>query len=255
MDRPESESMDALLTAGAPAADRDVCALDAPLDEGRLAAFRGERLGADDAAEVAGHLAACAHCRDRLRAVAEPAPDALVDRMVGAFPTPPVRRRWPWVAGAVVAAAAGLFVLLRPPPTPPPGAFEAGAPRGGLADTRSDEGGDVFVAHSQLRWAVRPLVADQPVAHARLFGALKNGPLRRLPDAHVLAVDGGGFLVRGTGLELFGPAPGARVLVLGLARSPETLDALEGHPEDQPPPDGVITLRAPIDYRGAGEGP
>lgn len=255
MDPTESDPMDALLAAGAPAVDRDRCALDAPLDEGRLAAFRGERLDADDAAEVAGHLAACAHCRDRLRTVAEPVPDALKDRMVDAFPAPPARRRWPWVASAVVAAAAGLFVLLRPPPEPPPGAFEAGAPRGGLADTRSDEGGDVFVAHSQLRWAVRPLVADQPVARARLFAALKNGPLQRLPDAHVEPVEGGGFLVRGTGLELFGPAPGARVLVLGLARSPEALDALEGRAEDAPPPDGVVTVRAPIDYRGADAAP
>ncbi|MCA9541914.1 MAG: hypothetical protein KC620_23615, partial [Myxococcales bacterium] len=58
MDPTESDPMDALLAAGAPAVERDRCALDAPLDEGRLAAFRGERLDADDAAALAALRAA-----------------------------------------------------------------------------------------------------------------------------------------------------------------------------------------------------
>lgn len=103
----------------------------------QLTAYVDGELTLEEAAEIAAHLAECAHCREvvsdlravqtLLRSLPEPSPDPslLLRTKVRLESTQkPGLPRW-LIAGAVALAVAAFVALL--PFSPPPGAHEAGA--------------------------------------------------------------------------------------------------------------------------------
>ncbi|MCB9568944.1 MAG: DUF4384 domain-containing protein [Myxococcales bacterium] len=95
--------------------DDDACLSDLVLDQVRVGELEREA--------IAAHLARCARCRERQRALAEA--DVAVDLPPLSLPPPevaprPGRRRW-WaragVGGLAIAAAALLVIIVRPDPS------------------------------------------------------------------------------------------------------------------------------------------
>ncbi|MDR7435246.1 MAG: zf-HC2 domain-containing protein [Armatimonadota bacterium] len=105
----------------------------------RLTAYVDGELTQEEAAEIAAHLAECAHCREvvsdlravqmLLRSLPEPSPDPSLllqtrARLESIHAQKPSLPRW-LIAGAVAVAVAAFVALL--PLSPPPGAHELGA--------------------------------------------------------------------------------------------------------------------------------
>jgi anti-sigma factor RsiW len=105
----------------------------------QLTAYVDGELTLEEAAEVAAHLAECAHCREvvsdlravqtLLRSLSEPSPDPSLllrarERVESVLARKPRLSRW-LIAGAVSFAVLTFVALV--PLSPPPGSHEAGA--------------------------------------------------------------------------------------------------------------------------------
>lgn len=218
---------------------------DEHVDDGRLVAWRAGHLAEAETAQVDGHLARCADCRDLAAALADPVPATALDRARRAGPKP---RRWPgalldrargadrsarrWplvVTTAASLAAAAALVLWLVPREPAPG-WRLEGPLGGLAAARGDgPTTSVFVPDSQVRLILRPEGAPSP-GEVALFGEGPDGRLRRV-FATLTAGPGGALRVEASGRALFGDTAGRRRGWIAIA-DPATLSALHGEAPD-----------------------
>lgn len=252
----EPEPLDALLRRAAPNPEGEAarCVDDDEFDAGLLLALREGRLAPAEVQRVDTHLLACGFCRRMLGAL-ETAPAAEA-RM---WATLRARRRAPrriWLGTAVLAAAAAIVFALGLRVEPPP-AYEVLGPTGGLALVRSRPGdGARFEPESVLRLVLRPaapLTVDAPVARA--FVAAEDGRLHILPVV-LAAAPSGAYVLEAEARALFGPAPGRRVLAIGLAGEVGRLSALDGVPtEEARTARGVHLFEFEIEYTASGDTP